>query len=213
MKKIVVADDHPIILQGMQLMLKDSTEYKIVNTASTMDELISVCSSECPDLVILDINLKGKNSLDKLESFSARFSRCKVIVFSSYNNHKLVNKAMQLNADGYVLKDAAYSEWMDALEDVFNGKKYLSKEVRKKRIKLEEKGLDQDNFSLKSRISNQENNIIQCIVEGKKEQEIADILHISKNTVHTHKKNILKKLALHSNAELVKFAYENHLVS
>jgi len=197
----------------MRLLLKDHSEYLIIDTASSMEELISVCSVDSPDLVVLDINLKGKNSLEKLGAFKTRFPEIKVIIFSSYNNEKLINKAMDMEANGYVLKDAVYSEWMEALETVFDDNKYLSKglKVKYRYTNLSEFG--DDNFSLKNKISQQEKNIIRCIVDGKKEQEIAELLRISKNTVHTHKKNILRKLSLHSNAELVKFAYENQLVS
>jgi DNA-binding NarL/FixJ family response regulator len=177
-----------------------------------MEELITLSAKEHPDLVILDINLKGKNSLDKLEQFKLRFPAVKVIVFSSYNNEKLIIKAMDLQADGYVLKDAVYSEWMDALEAVFTSKKYLSKDLKTKHVLDFQESLKPDSFSMKIELSPQEKRIVHCIVEGMKEQEIGEHLHISKNTVHTHKKNILKKLDLHSNAELVKFAYDNQMV-
>ena len=213
MKKLVVADDHPIVLDGIKLLLNDSIDYQIVGTATSVTELISKCLEDRPDLVILDINLKGKNSLDHLESFKLQFPRCKVIIFSSYNNSKLIKKALDQKADGYLLKDATRAEWMDALENVFEDKVHLGKGLRVRPSYIGLSEIEKDNFSLKTKISNQEKNIILCIVDGKKEQEIAEFLHISKNTVHTHKKNILKKLSLHSNAELVKFAYENDLVS
>ena len=213
MKRIVIADDHPIVLQGMALLFEDHPEYHIVASAPSMRHLVSACSSENPDLVVLDINLKGKNSLDQLSDFKARFPGIKVLIFSSYNNERLIQKALDLDADGYMLKDAVFEEWMEALENIFDGKKYFSKDLKRKAA-INSSGVDKsDSFALVGNISRQEKKIILCIVDGMKEQDIAHQLDISKNTVHTHKKNILKKLSLHSNAEIVKFAYENQLVS
>ena len=210
-KKIVVADDHPIVLEGMKLLFGMHDNYEISNTASSIAEVESVCEREYPDLLILDINLKGKNSLDSIERLKSRFPKLKILIFTSYDSPGMVKKATSLGVNGYMLKDSPHHEWMDAVEKVFSGGQYLSKSLTTKSPTSTEKTIIPDRFGRAQRLSARELKIIEYVVKGLKEQDIADHLQISKNTVHTHKKNIMKKLSLHSNAEIVKFAYENRI--
>ena len=209
-KKILVADDHPVVLEGMRLLFAQNEDYEMVGTSKSIAQTETLCANTNPDLLILDINFQGKNSLDTVPRLKARFPYLKILIFSSYDSPGIIRKALELDVNGYLLKDAPFNEWMEAISVIFKGQQYLSKQLRRKHEfnDLE----DYDSFELSQNLSNREIEIILKIVEGKKEQEIGELLSISKNTVHTHKKNILKKLKLHSNAELVRFAYENNLV-
>ena len=211
-KKIVVADDHPVVLDGMRLLFAKREDVEIVGTAGSLPEVETICAEEDPDLLILDINFRGKNSLDYIDRFKSRFPKLRILIFSSYDSPGIVKRAMKCHIDGYVLKDAPSGEWMHAVDAIFSGNSYISDRL------TYAKGIDESVFSKNDRfnqalgLSSRELEIIQCIVQGKKEYDIGIELSISKNTVHTHKKNILRKLGLHSNSEIVKFAYENNLI-
>ena len=211
-KKIVVADDHPVVLEGMKLLFANRDDLHLVGTALTLEEAETICAKEGAHLLILDINFQGKNSLDFIERFKLRFPQLNILIFSSYDSPGIVKRALKCRIDGYVLKDAPSSEWMEAVDTIFSGKSYISNQLAPSNSIKDSQFSKNDGFYQAQSLSSRELEIIQCIVEGKKEYDIGQELSISKNTVHSHKKNILKKLGLHSNSEIVKFAYENNLI-
>jgi DNA-binding NarL/FixJ family response regulator len=207
--KIVIAEDHPIVIDGIKLLFAQSTDYEVVGEANNEKEIISVCHNIQPDFLVLDLNLGGKNSTDLIPEIKNRFPKLKILIFSSYQTSVLIKKALSLGVEGYLLKDATKKDWLEALASLVEDKIYLSKSIRHFH---EESTFDMDKFSQIAHLSEQERRIINLIINGLEEKEIAENLFISKHTVHTHKKNILRKLNLHTNTDLVKFAYENNLV-
>ncbi|MBA4849625.1 response regulator transcription factor [Emticicia sp. BO119] len=207
--KIVIADDHPVVFDGVKLLFSQLSDYEIVGVAISEKEIISVCTQMHPDVLILDLNLGGKNSLDSVPELKSRFEYMKILIFSSYQTPILVKKAIEMGIDGYLLKDATLIDWSDALGAIAEGNIYLSKSIRKNH---KDTAFETDSFSQLATLSEQEKRVMNLIVNGMIEKQIAETLHISKHTVHSHKKNILKKLNLHTNADLVRFVYENNLV-
>lgn len=206
--KIVIAEDHPIVIDGIKLLFAQSTDYEVVGEATNEKEIISVCTHFQPDFLVLDLNLGGKNSIDLIPEIKIRIPKLKILIFSSYQTSVLIKKALGLGVEGYLLKDATKKDWLEALTSMIEGKVYLSKSIRHVQEKT---SFGMDNFSQIAHLSEQERRIIRLIINGLEEKEIAESLFISKHTVHTHKKNILRKLNIHTNADLVKFAYENNL--
>lgn len=204
--KIVIAEDHPIVIDGIKLLFNQSLDYEVIGEANTEKEVISVCMSLQPNILVLDLNLGGKNSIDLIPEIKTRFPNLKILIFSSYQTSVLIKKALSLGVEGYLLKDATKNDWLDALSIINKGEIYLSKSIRHFQ---KNKTFQTDNFQQVSILSEQEKRIISFIINGLEEKEIAENLFISKHTVHTHKKNILRKLNLHTNADLVRFAYEN----
>jgi DNA-binding NarL/FixJ family response regulator len=209
MTRIVVADDHPVVLGGLRMMFETITGYELIGEASSLKETLTVCKNLRPDILILDLNFDGKSSLDLIPELRSRFPILKIMVFSAYHSTGLVKKALEAGVQGYLLKDASKTEWVDALNRLMQGKIYLSKHISGIAFKLDE--FQNSDFQQLSNLSDREKKIIQLIADGLMEDKIAEVLFISKHTVHTHKKNIFKKLQLHTNADLVKFAYENGL--
>ncbi|QHV95527.1 response regulator [Spirosoma endbachense] len=210
--RIVVADDHPVVLDGIRLMLNSIEGYELVGVATSLKEIISVCTSMLPAVLILDLNVEGKNSLDLVPELYHRHPGLKIIIFSAYQSTGLVKKALETGVHAYLLKDASKSEWVEALKAVEEGRTYLSKYLKATVTPVFEVVPDMVDFIQIAGLSEQEKKIIRLTAAGLSEQELADELFISKHTVHTHKKNIFKKLHLHTNADLVKFAYRNNLV-
>lgn len=215
MIRIVIADDHPVVLEGMRLLFSTIPNYQVVGEAASLKEVVSVCEAQSPDLLILDLNFGGKNGLDIVAELKGRFAGLKILIFSSYNVPGMLRKALEEGVNGYLLKDATKAEWVEALATVFADKTYMSKHALRynaDEISFAEPAFGYDVFGRTALLSEQEKKIIPLIVNGLTEQQIAEVLFISKHTVHTHKKNILRKLELHTNADIVKFAYENKLV-
>jgi DNA-binding NarL/FixJ family response regulator len=210
--RIVVADDHPVVLDGLRLMLNSIEGYELVGVATSLKEIISVCASTLPTLLILDLNVEGKNSLELVPELYHRHPSLKIIVFSAYQSTRLVKKALETGVHAYLLKDASKSEWLEALTAIGQGRTYLSKYLKVNVAPVFDKLADVADFPQVAGLSEQQKKIIRLTAQGLTEQELADALFISKHTVHTHKKNIFKELRLHTNADLVKFAYENNLV-
>ena len=208
--KLVIADDHPVVLEGIKLLFEQSADYQVVGTADSEKEIISVCQNSQPDILVLDLNLGGKNSIELIPDLKNRFPNLKILIFSSYQTTVLVKKAMSFGVNGYLLKDATKNDWLAALLAIQENKVFLSKPIRHLQ---ENTSFETDNFSQISSLSDQEKRVIRLIINGLEEKQIAEELFISKHTVHTHKKNILKKLNLHTNADLVKFFYENRVLN
>ncbi|MES2797240.1 MAG: response regulator transcription factor [Bacteroidota bacterium] len=207
---LILADDHPVVLEGVKLLFEQSADYQIVATISSEKEIISACIHHNPHILILDLNLGGKNSIELIPELKDRFPQLKILIFSSYQTSVLVKKALSFGIDGYLLKDATKKDWLEALSVIGDGNVFLSKTISHFSNK---QLVGMDEFSQITNLSYQEKRIINLIINGLEEKQIATELNISKHTVHTHKKNILKKLNLHTNTELVKFAFENHLTS
>ncbi|WP_298355437.1 response regulator transcription factor [Runella sp.] len=198
MTRIVVADDHPVVLGGLRMMFENSAGYELIGEASSLKETLTVCETLRPDVLILDLNFDGKSSLDLVPELRSRFTALKILVFSAYYSTGLVKKALEAGVQGYLLKDASKTEWTEALSRLVQGKTYLSKHISGVAFKLDE--FQNSDFNQLTNLSEREKNIIQLIANGLMEDKIAETLFISKHTVHTHKKNIFKKLQLHTNA-------------
>jgi DNA-binding NarL/FixJ family response regulator len=210
--RFVVADDHPVVLEGIRLMLDSIDGYELVGVATSLKEIISICASTQPNVLILDLNIEGKNSLDLVPELHQRHPGLSIIIFSAYQSTGLLKKALEVGIRGYLLKDAAKAEWTEALTSIAKGRIYLSKYLKNRDIADFSDFNKVADFPQIASLSDQEKKIIRLTAEGMTEQELAETLFISKHTVHTHKKNIFKKLHLHTNADLVKFAYENSIV-
>lgn len=211
LNRIVVADDHPVVLGGLRVMLESMPSYQMVGEAASLKETLTVCEQLRPDILVLDLNFDGKNSLELVPELRLRFPTLKILVFSAYHSAGLIKKALETGVNGYLLKDASKAEWSDALQALMQQKTYVSNHLSPNVTPVLNE-FQHSAFQQITNLSEQEKKIIKLIAQGLMEDGIAEALFISKHTVHTHKKNIFRKLQLHTNADLVKFAYENGLV-
>lgn len=213
--RLVVADDHPMILDGIKAMIKGEEKYEIVGIAHSVRAIFSVISNCKPDLALLDLNLSGDNILDFVDDLKARFPKLKLLIISSYDEATFIKIAKQKGINGYIFKNTNKYEFLEALNKIMAGEVYYSSDIyeKKKSVQLPFDKEDlKDDFSKRIKLSNREIEIIQLIAEGHTEFKIAEILFLSKHTVHTHRKNIMKKLNVKGAVELVRFAFENKLL-
>lgn len=204
-----------MITDGVRGLLQSSDTFEMIAAVHSWQKLITSVSKHKPDILILDLNIKGDNIIKYLPDFRERFPEPRILIFSSYNTPSLVKKALAEDINGYLLKDTTRDELIEALESVSRDEIYVGARVAvpKKGGRRPHKKSDiGDGFENKESLSERELEVVKYIVEGLPSKQIAEKMFISKYTVQDHRKNIMRKLNVHSAAELVKFALENNLV-
>lgn len=209
-QKIVICEDHDIIVDGLQSLLAASENFTFSGHARSEDDLHSILKKENPDILILDLNLRNSDGFSILQNIRKQNpNHLKVLILTMYDDDDLIEKAKQLKANGYLLKNAGNDELLEALNEMNSSDFYLPGHLRLKRASNQ---IQRDQFVEKMHLTKREIEIIRMIVQGKSALEISETLFLSYHTVRTHRKNILKKLTLNNAADLVRFAYENHLL-
>jgi two-component system response regulator NreC len=209
MIKIAIADDHPMIVNGLVESLQSKVE--IVGTAADGNELLGLIKTKNPTIVLCDINMPEKSGFEVIEaSKELGVVEPKFIVLSVHDEKPIIEKAFRIGAYGYLLKSSGADEVFEAIQKVSAGKKYFSEEVMS--ITLGMDAVVEDEFAKKSLLSEREVEIVTLIVDGLSNTEIGEKLFISKRTVDAHRNNILQKLDLKNTAQLVKFALKSGLV-
>lgn len=211
---LVILDDHPMIVDGVRLLLANAEGYSLTGAAANVRELISLLNADV-DILILDLNIRGENILKHISDIRSRHPQLKILVFSSYNTPSLVRRSFEEGVQGYLLKDTTRDELLLALETIHKGKPFIGNNVN-----LPKSGLIlppphkevADDFERTSQLSERELEVLRLMAQGLGSQEIAGRLFISLHTVQSHRKSILYKLGLHSASEVVRFAFENKLL-
>jgi len=211
--RIVIAEDHTIVREGLRALLSSNPAFEIVGEAE--DGLIAVRCVEdlLPDLLILDLTMPKMNGMEVIKELTKRCPATKILVLTVHRTEEYVFAALQAGAKGYVLKDATHVELLMAIENILQGKSYLSPAVSKRVIE----GYVEGKKSLECKstfdmLTQREKEILKLIAEGYKNKEIADCLCISIKTVDKHRTNLMKKLDLHNVSALTTFAIDKGLV-
>jgi DNA-binding NarL/FixJ family response regulator len=212
--KIVIAEDQKILREGLRSLLTADEDLEVVAEAENGLDAIRCAEDFTPDLILLDLSMPKMTGLSAIKEIKRRSPVTKVLLLTVHDSEEYVLKAFELGADGYCLKDAAYSELLIAIKSVLSGKPYLSPGISD--IVLE--GYLEGRRTLRSSsswdiITAREREILKLIGEGHKNKEIADYLCISVKTVEKHRANIMKKLDLHSASALTSYAIKKGLVS
>jgi len=201
MIRVVVADDHNLVRQGICRLLEETGEIHVIGEADNGIDALKLVRQLSPDLLILDISMSPMNGLDTLEQTRAFKNSPHVVMLSMHADQNLVQQALQLGALGYVLKQAVAGELLAAVRAVSNGNVYLSAGVSRV---LSEILLNERTPSLLARLSPREREIVQMIVEGLSSREIADRLHRSIKTIEKQRRDAMRKLEVENLASLVK---------
>jgi DNA-binding NarL/FixJ family response regulator len=212
--KLLIADDHRMFIEGLQLMLKHELQTEIVAFALNGKEAIDICATHDIDTVIMDINMPLINGIEATKMIKQICPCIKVIILSSADSTTIVADALKAGADAYVLKDAGCEELAKALKIVCKNEIYISPSLAHFFMHTTSKHKTrEDCIQFKEGyITPREQAILKLISEGYTNQQIADTLSIAVSTTDTHRKNILAKLKLPNTAALVRFAVENKLV-
>jgi len=213
--RILVADDHEIVRQGLRALLEAQPGWQVVAEAIDGREALDKAKRLRPDVVVLDVSMPNLNGLEATRQIRKALPETEVLILTMHDSEQLVREVLEAGARGYVLKSDAGRELVTAVESVRNCKPYFTSRVSE--IVLDgylHGGERSDAFNAPRtvRLSPREREIVQLLAEGKSNKEVAVALHISVKTAETHRTNLMRKLDLHSISELVRYAIRNKMV-
>ena len=213
-KKIVIAEDHTILREGLRMLLSSNPDFEVVGEAQDGLEAIRSVEACKPDLVLMDLSMPRMNGVGAIQEIKKQSPSTKILVLTVHKTEEYILTTLKAGADGYVLKDATHSELMLAIENVFSGRSYLSPGISEKVIEgyLEGRKTVKSSTSWDT-LTQREREILKMIAEGYKNKDIADYLCISAKTVEKHRANLMKKLDLHSASSLTAFAMDKGLIT
>jgi DNA-binding NarL/FixJ family response regulator len=209
MIKILIADDHAIVREGLKQILSESPDLIVIAEASSGQEVLEKISKSDLDLVVLDIAMPGRGGLDILKEIKTQRPRLPVLMLSMYPEEQYAIRVLKSGASGYLTKESAPSELVMAIRQISQGKKYISPSLAEKlAIDLE---INPDKMPHEI-LSDREYQVMCMIASGKTLKEIADGLSLSIKTISTYRSRILEKMNMRTNAEVTHYAIKNNLV-
>ena len=208
--KIIVADDHKIILEGLRSLIDNEKDMEVVAEAVNGREAVHLVKEHAPDVVIMDINMPDLNGIEATRQITSKKSDSKVIALSMYSDKRYVAKMLQAGVKGYLLKDCAFDELIQAIRRVMANHIYLSPQVDDIVIGDYIKHLSREyDNGLRSR----EREVLQLLAEGNTTKQISEKLTISIKTVESHRATLMKKLGFKTLAELTKYAIKEGIIA
>jgi len=212
--EVLLADDHQVVCDGLEVLLNSEIDINVVHKSANGRDAVFSARELQPDIVIMDINMPELNGLEATQQIMETNTSTRVIILSMYAHNDLIFRALKSGAKGYILKDSAGVEVVDAVRAVHAGCRYLSKkiedEVIDEYIRLQQDSRDSHPLSS---LSPREREVLQLILDGKSRVEIAETLCLSKKTVDTYRNRIMQKLDIHDIPSLVKFAIQHGLTT
>jgi len=210
--RVLLVDDHTLFRQGLRTLLEKHGAFQVVGEAEDGRTAVTLVEQLHPDVVVMDIAMKGLNGIEATRQIRQRFSRTQVIVLSMHLLESYVRQALESGAAGYLLKSAAGSELIAALENVRHGGTYFSAPVSRMIVE----GYLETNRAAKAEkltvLTPREREVLQLIAEGKTTKEIAVILSVSPKTVETHRMRLMDKLDIYETAGLVRYAIRRGVI-
>lgn len=213
-KKVIIADDHAIIREGLKSLLEKKKGFRVIDVVKNGREAVELAIETQPDLVLMDISMPDLNGVEATATIKNKVAGTKVIALSMHSGKKHIDNMFASGASAYILKESAFEELLDAIEEVEKGNYYISPSIARMYVDSdgnlfsasEEKPIPID-------ISKKEKQVLQLVAEGDKNREIAEKLGVSIKTVESHRRNLMKKLNIFNIAGLTKFAIKEGIVS
>ena len=204
--KVLIADDHAIIREGLRNLL-ENRGIQVIDIAKNGREAVEKAIALKPDIVMMDISMPDLNGVEATAKIREEVPHTRVIALSMHSSKKIVDKMFDSGASGYILKESAFDEIYDAIQEVLRTNFYLTPAIARMCADDQGKGRSTGGTQLQfNKISRKEREVLQLIAEGRKTRDIAEILGVSIKTVETHRRNIMKKLNIFSVAGLTKYA-------
>jgi two-component system response regulator NreC len=205
--RILLADDHNIVRQGLKLILSAQDDLQVIGEAGTGAEAVAKATELKPDIVLMDVAMPEMNGIEATKRMVAAQPRLRVLVLSMHKEAVYVREILKAGARGYILKDAIDTELLTAVRSVARGDGYVSPAVSSALLT----DFRKDVINPADLLSNREREVLKLIGQGKTNKEVATALNLSVYTVDSHRSKIMEKLNLHSTGELVRFAVKNGL--
>jgi two-component system, NarL family, response regulator NreC len=212
MISIMLADDHPIVRQGLKALLESEQNFRLVGEAGDGLEAVRLAIRLKPDVLVTDVMMPGLNGLEVTRQVTKSLPQTRVIILSMYTDDSYVLEALKNGATGYVLKDSQATDLVEAIREVAAGNKYLSPPLSERELELYAQRIElvpADPYEL---LTTREREVLHLVAEGRTSAEIAQQLFISPRTAEGHRANLMRKLGMQNNAELVRYALKRGIV-
>ena len=213
--RLLIADDHKLVREGIGSMLSGVEEIEIVGMASSGEEAVNVARAELPDVVLMDIIMPGMNGIEAARWIKEIQDGIRVIIVTMEISKDYVSAAIKSGVDGYLPKDIGKEVLVDAIRTVYRGKQFFNDAIKKLIFEdfYEVEKLKNPKKSLPNQLTKREMEVLALVAAGKSNKDVAEALFISVKTVETHKTHVLIKLGLNNNAELIRYAVKNKIIS
>lgn len=213
--KILFADDHAIVRDGLRLLFKSDPQFTIVGEAANGNEVIDLIAKHKPDVAVLDISMPKLNGIEATKIIKDKYPATKILILTIHDNEEYIQQMVLAGADGYVVKNAEKKEIFDGVRAVAHNETFFSPSVSKvllesliKRARKNE-DVETDNYK---KLTKREIEVLCLIAEGLTSKKISEKLFLSISTINSHRMNMMKKLDIHDTASLVKYAIQKNLV-
>ena len=202
--KILIADDHKIVRDGLTALIEKEADFEVVGQAANGRQAIKGVRVQQPDVVIMDLSMPEMNGIDAASEILEEFPQCKIIILSMHADKRFVNGALQAGASGFLLKECAFKELNNAVRAVCNNQSYLSPQIAHLVIDNYRQQLKSE--STAEALTTKEREVLQLLSEGNQTKKIAEKLHVSVKTIEARRRTIMDKLDISSVAGLVRYA-------
>ncbi len=204
--RIYVVDDHPLMRDGMTLMISSEPAWQICGSAGSMQEVLQQLPSTEPDLLVMDLSLKDGLGLDLIKTVKERHPQVRMLVVSAYDENLYAERALRNGASGYINKQECDTTLLQAIRTVLSGRRYISEAIQLRLIDRAIDGTESESGDPVERLTDRELEIFRLIGQGITPAAIAQQLHISPHTVDSHREKIRHKLGLENGRELMQRA-------
>ncbi len=205
---IFLADDHTMVREGLAALVSKEPDFNVVGQCGEGLEALGQILQVSPDVVVLDIMMPGLNGLDICRELTKKAKRISVLILSMYEDEQFIARALEYGASGYLLKESAAQQLADAIRAVSRGELFLGPGIP--RTVLDHMNEGGDPYET---LTTRERQVLQCVAEGKTNRQIAEQLGLAVKTIDTHRMRLMRKLNIHDQTNLVKFAVRRGLVS
>jgi len=209
--RIILADDHEIVRDGLGALLEQQAGMEVVAQADSGHAAVALAREHRPDVIVMDIAMPDLNGIEATRQIKTEMPGIRIIALSMHADKRFVAGMLQAGASGYLLKKGAFRELAQAVSDVMQDRVYLSPKIADAVIHDYVQHLSETPTPGESSLTPREREVLQLLVEGRSAEQIADQLHVSANTVGTHRHRIMEKLDIHSLPELTKYAIREGL--
>ena len=212
--RILLADDHTVMRRGLRLLIESQPEFSVVAEASDGRQAVQQAEATMPDVAVMDIAMPNLSGIEAAQRIATAQPNTAIVILSMHSDEGYVLRALKVGAKGYLLKDSAEGDLIEAIKAVHQGKTFFSPEISKMLVEdyvreIRTRGAE-DTYDL---LTSREREILQLLAERKSNKEIALALNISVYTIETHRRNLHEKLNLHSLAELILYAVRKGIIS
>ena len=212
MTTILLADDHRIVRQGLRALLEAEPDFSLVGETGDGLEAIQLAERLQPDVIVLDLMMPGINGLEATRQISDNCPQTRVVILSMHADEAYVLEALRNGASGYVLKDSSADDLVRAVREVEAGRRYLSPPLSERAIEAYTRKAEETSLDPYEKLTNREREVLHLTAEGHSSTEIAERLSISSRTVETHRANMMRKLDLRSQTDLIRYALKRGII-